>query len=49
MEQGFMGGTFSYDKGHSFRYGGIIDFGHIDFNTVDGLKYGMEFSYSHQR
>ncbi len=43
-----MGGTFSFEKGHSFRYGGIIDFSHIDFNTVDGLKYGMEFSYIHQ-
>ncbi|MGE0089734.1 MAG: DUF5686 and carboxypeptidase regulatory-like domain-containing protein [Bacteroidales bacterium] len=41
------GGTFEYDQGHSFRYGGIIDFSHIDFNTVDGLKYGMEFSYNH--
>ncbi|OFX85908.1 MAG: hypothetical protein A2W99_17150 [Bacteroidetes bacterium GWF2_33_16] len=43
-----MGGTFSFDKGHSFNYGGLLDFGHIDFNTVDGLKYGMEFSYSHR-
>lgn len=41
------GGTFSYEKGNSFTYGGIVDFGHIDFNTVDGLKYGMQFSYSH--
>jgi hypothetical protein len=43
-----MGGTFSYAKGHSFQYGGLIDFKHIDFNTIDGLKYGMEFSYAHE-
>lgn len=43
-----MGGTFSYAEGkHRFNYGGIIDFAHIDYNTVDGLKYGMAFSYSY--
>ncbi|MFP4025672.1 MAG: DUF5686 and carboxypeptidase regulatory-like domain-containing protein [Thiohalospira sp.] len=42
------GGTFSYNSGHSFRYGGLADFSHIDYNTVDGLKYGMYFSYQHR-
>ncbi len=42
------GGTFRYDSGHSFRYGGLIDFSHIDYNTVDGLKYGMYFAYQHR-
>jgi hypothetical protein len=43
-----MGGSYNYDGGHQFRYGGLIDLGHINFNTVDGLKYGMEFIYSYQ-
>ena len=44
----FSGGSFRYDNGHSFRYGGLVDFSHIDYNTVDGLKYGMYFSYQHR-
>ncbi|HSH51191.1 MAG TPA: DUF5686 and carboxypeptidase regulatory-like domain-containing protein [Bacteroidales bacterium] len=44
----FTGGTFSYNDGHSFRYGGLFDFSRLDYNTVDGLKYGMYFSYQHQ-
>ncbi len=43
-----MGGSYNYDGGHRFRYGGLIDLGHINFNTVDGLKYGMEFSYTYR-
>lgn len=42
------GGTFRYDNGHRFRYGGLIDFDKANFNTVDGLKYGMEFQYTHR-
>lgn len=42
-----MGGSFRYDNGHRFRYGGLIDLGKANFNTVDGLKYGMEFQYTH--
>ncbi|MFC2151300.1 DUF5686 and carboxypeptidase regulatory-like domain-containing protein [Bacteroidota bacterium] len=42
------GGTFSYSEGkHEFDYGGIVDFDHINYNTVEGLKYGMAFSYSY--
>lgn len=41
------GGTYKYNDGHRFYYGGLIDLEHINFNTVDGLKYGMEFSYSY--
>ncbi|MDY6799818.1 MAG: DUF5686 and carboxypeptidase regulatory-like domain-containing protein [Bacteroidota bacterium] len=44
----FTGGTFSYNDGHAFRYGGLVDFSRLDYNTVDGLKYGMYFSYQHQ-
>ena len=43
-----MGGSYNYDGGHQFRYGGLIDLGHINFNTVDGLKYGMEFRYTYR-
>ncbi|MCD4834498.1 MAG: DUF5686 and carboxypeptidase regulatory-like domain-containing protein [Bacteroidales bacterium] len=43
-----MGGSYNYDGGHQFRYGGLVDLGHINFNTVDGLKYGMEFSYTYR-
>jgi len=42
------GGTFRFNDKHSFRYGGLIDFGHIDYNTVDGLKYGMGFNYTYR-
>jgi hypothetical protein len=42
-----MGGSYNYENGHRFSYGGLIDLGHINFNTVDGLKYGMEFNYTH--
>lgn len=42
------GGTFRFENGHRFRYGGIVDFDHINYNTVDGLKYGMNFSYIHR-
>ena len=42
------GGTFRYDNGHSFRYGGLFDFDKANFNTVDGFKYGMEFQYTHR-
>ncbi len=44
----FMGGTLSYSDGkHRFSYGGLVDFEHIDYNTVEGWKYGMEFTYSY--
>ncbi|MFC2103856.1 DUF5686 and carboxypeptidase regulatory-like domain-containing protein [Bacteroidota bacterium] len=44
----FTGGTFSYSEGkHEFDFGGIVDFEHIDYNTVEGLKYGMEYAYSY--
>ena len=42
------GGSYNYDEGHQFYYGGLIDLGHVNFNTVDGLKYGMEFSYTYR-
>lgn len=42
-----MGGSYNYDDGHRFRYGGLFDIGEVNFNTVDGLKYGMEFSYTY--
>jgi len=42
-----MGGSYNYESGDRFSYGGLIDLGHINFNTVDGLKYGMEFRYTH--
>lgn len=44
----FTGGTFRFSDTHSFRYGGLLDFNHINFNTVDGLKYGMGFRYSYR-
>ncbi len=42
------GGTYFYDNGHRFRYGGLLDISKANFNTVDGLKYGMEFQYYHR-
>jgi hypothetical protein len=42
-----LGGSYNYENGNRFSYGGLIDLGHINFNTVDGLKYGMEFNYTH--
>ncbi|MFC2096359.1 DUF5686 and carboxypeptidase regulatory-like domain-containing protein [Bacteroidota bacterium] len=45
----FTGGSFRFgESAHRFYYGGLIDFGHINYNTVEGLKYGMEFSYSYR-
>ncbi|MBU8891138.1 MAG: DUF5686 and carboxypeptidase regulatory-like domain-containing protein [Bacteroidales bacterium] len=41
------GGSYNYDGGHRFHYGGLIDLGYVNFNTVDGLKYGMEFNYTY--
>ncbi len=42
----FTGGGHRFAEGkHRFYYGGLIDMGHINYNTVDGLKYGMDFSY----
>jgi len=32
---------------HRFSYGGLFDLSHINYNTVDGLKYGMDFRYSY--
>lgn len=41
------GGSYNYDKGHRFYYGGILDFSRVDYNTVEGLKAGMSVTYSH--
>lgn len=43
-----LGGTFQFNDNHAFRYGGIIDVSHLNYNTVDGIKYGMDFNYSYQ-
>ena len=43
-----LGGYYNFDGGHNFSYGGLIDLSHINFNTVDGLKCGMEFRYSYR-
>ena len=43
-----FGGNFIFNQGrHQFLYGGLIDRVHIDFNTAEGFKYGMEFTYSY--
>ncbi len=43
------GGSFRYAEGkHRFYYGGLIDLGHINYNTVEGLQYGMEFNYTYR-
>ncbi|MBI9054768.1 MAG: carboxypeptidase-like regulatory domain-containing protein [Bacteroidales bacterium] len=39
------GGDFNFNDEHTFRFGGIVDLGHINFNTVEGLNIGTEFSY----
>jgi len=43
----FTGGSHRFADVHRFSYGGLIDLGHINYNTVDGLKYGMDFRYSY--
>jgi hypothetical protein len=43
----FMGGDHRFADAHRFSYGGLIDLGHINYNTVDGLKYGMDLRYSY--
>lgn len=41
------GGSYRFDNGHRFYYGGIFDFDQLDYNTVEGLKAGMSIGYSH--
>jgi hypothetical protein len=43
-----LGGNFSFNEGnHQLLYSGLIDKVHIDYNTTEGFKYGMEFTYSY--
>lgn len=44
----FTGGSHNFDGGHRFRYGGLIDLEYINYNTVDGLKYGIDFNYTYR-
>ncbi len=41
-----FGHTWSDTSGTSFRSGGLVNPGKISFNTVDGLVYGTDFSFS---
>jgi len=43
------GGTFRFAEGkHRFSYGGIFDFDHVNYNTVEGIQAGMEFTYTYR-
>ena len=42
------GGRFKLNKEHSIKYKGTINLAHLNYNTIDGLQYGTDLSYSYK-